>query len=96
MLHTVEFFKNMIQLLRRDDLPIVQHTDDHHGILPLHADHDLLPVHAVLDGVVDQVIKKSRQKVSVRRDDLGRDIALELISQVLVREARIKFLQKLP
>ena len=52
-------------------------------------------VRTVFDRVIDQVVKEARQKISVCRDNLARDIALQLVGEVFVLEARIKFLQQL-
>ena len=42
----------------------------------------------VFDRIIDQVVKEARQKISVCRDNLARDIALQLVGEVFVLEIK--------
>ena len=92
LLNPVELVKDQGKLLRRDHITIVGHGN----LYLIGIGHDLhqdpFALRAILDGIADQVIKQTGQKVAVCRDNLGRHIALELIGKALVGKIRVGFL----
>ena len=96
LLDPVELVKYQRKLLRRDHVTVVGHGNLYRIGIGHDLHQDPFALRAVLDGIADQIVKQAGQKVAVRRDDLGRHIALKLIGKPLVGKVRIGLLQKLP